>query len=63
MLVNKTTLTTPANNRPTTDEWEALITAKSPQDRRTTTTKEESHVDHHRLIENLVNLFNLIHNK
>eukprot|EP00105_Crassostrea_gigas_P010868 XP_011426289.1 PREDICTED: uncharacterized protein LOC105327482 [Crassostrea gigas] len=45
MLVNKTTLTTPANNRPTTDEWEALITAKSPQDRRTTTTKEESHAD------------------
>lgn len=47
MFVNKTTLTTPANNRPTTDEWEALITAKSPQDQRTTTTnlKEESHVD------------------
>lgn len=43
MLVSKTTLT--ANNRPITDEWEALITAKSPQDQRTTTTKEESHVD------------------
>lgn len=42
--MNKTS-TTSANNRPTTDEWEALITEKSPQDQRTTKTEEESHVD------------------
>lgn len=41
----KKTSTTPANNRPTTDEWEALVTAKRPQDQRTTTIKEESPVD------------------
>lgn len=41
--MSKTTLT--ANSRPITDEWEALITAKSPQDQRTTTNKEESPVD------------------
>lgn len=40
--MSKTTLT--ANSRPITDEWEALITAKSPQDQRTT-IKEESPVD------------------
>lgn len=45
MFFNKTTTTTPAHNRPTTDKWEALITAKSPQDQRTTTKKEESAVD------------------
>lgn len=44
LFVNKTT-TSPAHNRPTTNEWEALITAKSPQDQRTTTKKEESAVD------------------
>lgn len=44
LFFNKTT-TSPAHNRPTTNEWEALITAKSPQDQRTTTKKEESAVD------------------
>lgn len=39
------TTTTPAKNRPTTNEWEALITAKGPQDQRKMTNKEESPVD------------------